>query len=57
MLVLVLAYIKDRQENETRGTCNREEDGQDGAQLVEYALVGNQLAGVTEPPFRQKRQI
>lgn len=46
-----------RQQDQPHGTRDREEDGGDGARLVEPALVRHQLASMTQPALGDERQI
>lgn len=57
MQARVLDGVEDGQEDQTGGPGNGEEDREDSACLVEETFIRNELASVSQPPFRQKGQI
>lgn len=46
-----------RQQNQTQGAGDREENRPNSTRLVEFTLVRHQLTGVSQPSLRQKREI
>lgn len=57
MHIRVVHCIENRQENKPQGARNREEYGKNGAGFVKPAFVRHQLAGVSQPPFGDEREI
>lgn len=53
----VMDGVEDGQKDQTDGPGNGEEDRKDSTGLVEETFIRNELASVSQPPFRQKGQV
>lgn len=57
MHMWIMDSIVDRQQDQTQRTSDGEENGDTRAGLIPFALVGHQFACMSEPAFREKREV
>lgn len=57
MQTMMSPHVKDREQDQPQCPDDGEEDRNNGRELVEPALVFYQVAGVSKPALREKRQI